>query len=154
MPALEARGRPLAANCHAAARSCSNTPAPVRALVQTSARMEPTEPLPGKRARKPVNYRDMEDDLDEAIRESTKPKKSPKKSGEGTRRRAPVIPTFDEPDLIDVLGLEEDEDLDALTADQLRAEIDKVKTQITQLEEDLQKDAPVRTAGPLACGWI
>lgn len=104
--------------------------------------MEPTEPQPTKRVRKQVNYKDMENDLDEAIRESMKPKKSPKKGGEG-RRRPPVIPAHEEVDL-DVLGLDEDEDLDALNTDQLRTEIEKVKAQIAQIEEDLQKDAPVR----------
>ena len=109
--------------------------------------MEPTEPLPAKRARKPINYRDMEDDFDEAIRESLKPKKAFSKKSSEPRRR-PVAPVPEDFDPLEGLGLEDDEDLDALNEDQLRAEIEKVKAQIAQFEEDLQRDPEVSISAP------
>jgi hypothetical protein len=83
----------------------------------------------------------MEDDLDYAIAESTKKDKKSSKKGSVIRRRAQA--TFaEEPDLLEGLGLD-DEELDALTPEQLLAEIEKVKTQIIRLEEDLQKEPEV-----------
>lgn len=115
-------------------------------------RMEPNEPavpaaLPAKRTRKVVNYRDMEDDLDDLDFDLPKSEKksssssSKKKGGNPVRRRAPnPVLTQEDADLLDGL----DEDIDAMNPDQLRAEIEKVKAQITRIEEELQQEPVVR----------
>lgn len=118
-----------------------------RAAARVSLCMEhndgpPAADLPPKRTRRAISYRDMENDDDFEDIENTKKEKKSKKKGAALSKRKRLQPSiFSEEDMVGS-GLD-DEEIDALNPEQLRSEIEKVKAQITRLEDELKKEPEV-----------